>query len=203
MSENKNPFAGYQRDKVASRAAVIEQHLTALAARRTQFKYITDLAAEVAEKVGTVEGEPCNRATLLRNAAYKAKLLRYMADHCGAADPLAKAEATALTNELEAGNLRRENERLKAYLRTLERRLDSRGPAQVAAELPAPSDGQLVVDHALTCKAMATLLTTLNDFLQLDENGAILDMSRRPSDRVVVDANTAAPFARWWKANPV
>lgn len=202
MSEKKNPFAGYQRDKVASRAAIIEEHLAALAAKRTQFKYITDLAASVAEKVGELEGEPCNRATLLRNAAYKSKLLRYMADHCGATDPLAKAEATALTNELEAGNLRRENERLKAYLRTLERRLDSQGPAPAAA-LPAPGDGQLVADHALTCKALATLLTTLNDFLQLDDSGAILDMSRRPSDRVVVDAKTAAPFARWWKANPV
>lgn len=200
MSENKNPFAGYQRDKVASRAAVIEEHLAVLAGRRTQFKFITDLAAAVAEKVGEVEGEPCNKATLLRNAAYKSKLLRYMADHCGATDPLARAETAALTNELEAGNLRRENERLKAYIRTLERRLDSQGQAQAAA-LPAPADGQLVADHALTCKALATLLTTLNDFLVLDESGAILDMSRRPSHRVVVDAKTAGPFKRWLKTN--
>lgn len=200
MSDPKNPFAGYQQDKVASRAAVIEEHLNALAKNRTQFKYITDLAAAVAEKVGTVEGTPCNRATLLRNAAYKSKLLRYMADHCGATDPLAKAEVVALTNGLEAGNLRRENERLKAYIRTLERRADVQAvPPQIAA--PPTDGGQLLQDYALTCKALATLLTTLNDFLVLDESGAILDMSRRPSDRVVVDAKTAEAFARWWKAN--
>jgi len=123
-----------------------------------------------------------------------------MADHCGATDPLAKAEVVALTNGLEAGNLRRENERLKAYIRTLERRADAQAvPPQIAA--PPADGGPLLQDYALTCKALATLLTTLNDFLILDESGAILDMSRRPSDRVVVDAKTAEAFVRWWKAN--
>ncbi len=59
MSDKKNPFAGYQQDKVASRTAVIEAHLTELSKRRTHFKYITDLAAALAEKVGEVEGVPC------------------------------------------------------------------------------------------------------------------------------------------------
>lgn len=201
MSENKNPFSGYQQDKVASRTAVIETHLLELSKRRTQFKYITDLAATLADKVGEVEGVPCNKATLLRNAAYKTKLLRYMADHCGATDPLAKAEADAMTSSLEAGNLRRENERLKAYIRTLERRMDMQGGGAAVQALPAAGEGQLVQDHALTCKALATVLTELNSILAMGEDGAILDLSRIKSRQVLVDAKTAEPFFRWWKAS--
>lgn len=201
MSERKNPFAGYQQDKVAGRAAVIETHLVELSKRRTQFKYITDLAAAVAEKLGDVEGVPCNKATLLRNASYKAKLLRYMADHCGATDPLAKAEANAMTSELEAGNLRRESERLKAYIRTLERRVDAKVGVP---ELPSPvvtSESRLLQDYALTCKAMATILTELNTILSIGGDGAILDLSKRKGNQVLVDAYAAEPFARWWAAN--
>ena len=200
MSEKKNPFSGYQQDKVASRTAVIEAHLLELGKRRTQFKYITDLAATLADKVGEIEGVPCNKATLLRNVTYKAKLLRYMADQCGATDPLAKAEADAMTNELEAGNLRRENERLKAYIRTLERRMDMQGVAAVPA-LPPAGEGRLGQDYALTCKALATVLTELNSILAMGEDGAILDLSRIKSRQVLVDAKTMAPFARWWAAN--
>lgn len=201
MSEKKNPFAGYQQDKVASRTAVIEAHLLELSKHRTQFKYITDLAAAVADKVGSVEGVPCNKATLLRNATYKAKLLRYMADNCGAVDPLAKAEANAMTSELEAGNLRRENERLKAYIRTLERRMDAQGRGVAAPALTAASEGQLLQDYALTCKALATVLTEFNEILMMAEDGAILDLARVKGRQVLVDAKTAEPFARWWKAN--
>lgn len=200
MSEKKNPFAGYQQDKVASRTAVIEAHLLELSKHRTQFKYITDLAAAVAEKVGSVEGVPCNKATLLRNVTYKAKLLRYMADNCGAVDPLAKAEANAMTSELEAGNLRRENERLKAYIRTLERRMDTQRRVSAPA-LTAASEGQLLQDYALTCKALATVLTEFNEILMMAEDGAILDLARVKGRQVLVDAKTAEPFARWWKAN--
>lgn len=201
MSEKKNPFAGYQQDKVASRTAVIEAHLLELSKHRTQFKYITDLAAAVAEKVGSVEGVPCNKATLLRNVTYKAKLLRYMADNCGAVDPLAKAEANAMTSELEAGNLRRENERLKAYIRTLERRMDAQGSGVVSPALPSPGEGPLLQDYALTCKALATVLTEFNEILMMAEDGAILDLARVKGRQVLVDAKTAEPFARWWKAN--
>ena len=201
MSEKKNPFAGYQQDKVASRTAVIEAHLLELSKHRTQFKYITDLAAAVADKVGSVEGVPCNKATLLRNATYKAKLLRYMADNCGAVDPLAKAEANAMTSELEAGNQRRENERLKAYIRTLERRMDAQGRGVAAPALTAASEGQLLQDYALTCKALATVLTEFNEILMMAEDGAILDLARVKGRQVLVDAKTAEPFARWWKAN--
>ena len=201
MSEKKNPFAGYQQDKVASRTAVIEAHLLELSKHRTQFKYITDLAAAVAEKVGSVEGVPCNKATLLRNVTYKAKLLRYMADNCGAIDPLATAEANAMTSELEAGNLRRENERLKAYIRTLERRMDAQGGGAVSPVLASPGEGQLLQDYAMTCKALATVLTEFNEILMMAEDGAILDLARVKGRQVLVDAKTAEPFARWWKAN--
>lgn len=201
MSEKKNPFAGYQQDKVASRTAVIEAHLLELSKNRTQFKYITDLAAAVADKVGSVEGVPCNKATLLRNVTYKAKLLRYMADNCGAVDSLAKAEANAMTSELEAGNLRRENERLKAYIRTLERRMDAQGRDVKAPALTAASDGQLLQDYALTCKALATVLTEFNEILMMAEDGAILDLARVKGRQVLVDAKTAEPFVRWWKVN--
>ena len=201
MSEKKNPFAGYQQDKVASRTAVIEAHLLELSRHRTQFKYITDLAAAVADKVVSVEGVPCNKATLLRNVTYKAKLLRYMADNCGAVDPLAKAEANAMTSELEAGNLRRENERLKAYIRTLERRMDAQGSGVVSPALPLPGEGPLLQDYALTCKTLATVLTEFNEILMMAEDGAILDLARVKGRQVLVDAKTAEPFARWWKAN--
>ncbi len=140
-------------------------------------------------------------ATLLRNVTYKAKLLRYLADHCGATDPLAEAEASAMTNELEAGSLRRENERLKAYIRTLERRMDTENRAGAVPALPAADEGPLVRDYSLTCKALATVLTELNTILAIGEDGAILDLSRIKSRQVLVDAKTAEPFARWWKAN--
>lgn len=132
---------------------------------------------------------------------YKAKLLRYLADHCGATDPLAKAEASAMTNELEAGSLRRENERLKAYIRALERGKDMESRAGAVPALASADDGQMVRDYALTCKALATVLTELNTILAIGEDGAILDLSRIKSRQVLGNAKIAEPFARWWKAN--
>lgn len=106
-----------------------------------------------------------------------------------------------MTNELEAGNLRRENERLKAYIRTLERRMDTESRVGAVPALPAADDSQMVRDYAFTCKALATVLTELNTILAIGEDGAILDLSRIKSRQVLVDAQTAEPFARWWKAN--
>lgn len=141
-----NRFATWQEANQIRREAIIGAYLDFLGKTKVKVRNPTDLAELVAQHISQVEGKPCNKSTLLRNTRYKAKLLSYQARTLAPGrkalnarvitDPTAKALITGA--ELESGNLKRELERLKIYVTSLEEqvdRLQSRG-----RQLPSPTD---------------------------------------------------------------
>lgn len=206
---SRNPFAAFQLGRVANRTSLIESHLKELAQHRTQFSFITDLADAVAVHVGEVEGASCHKTTLLRNKTYKALLLQYMEQHCKGAIRPAKLLSDTRTGfavtqaELEAANLRREVERLKLYIANQERKFDHQTRQPSLAPPSSASACDKSIAFALTCKSLALVLSNLEHVLILSDKGEILDLSKRESQQVVVDAKTATPFVAWMKSESV
>lgn len=205
----KNPFAGWQQEKLKRREALIREFLAYMGKKRMKCEYITDLADMVAKHISEREGASCNRATLLRNKRYKALLLTYMAkslvggtnaiDPKGIEDP--KAEALLLAAEVGAENLRREVGRLKAYIAELE----SVKPKLIAEGNPVDSSEDVIRDLRLrlvqTSQALLAVLQHFDGLLRADSDAnRILDATTRPP-KVVVDAKLATPFFEWLHLN--
>ena len=183
---------------------------------RVKVRNPTDLADLVAKHITQVEGEPCNKATLLRNVRYKAKLLSFQAQSLApgakALNPRAVTDPTAkalITNsQLETGNLKRELERLNIYVTSLEEQVDrfqSQGrhlPAPADAAEPAGRLSDFELRFIRTCQALRSLLSHLKLVVELDErNQRILDKSKR-RDNVIVDKEVAGPFFDWLASLP-
>ena len=203
-----NPFSEYQDKVVAEREGIIVRYLGSLRKTRAKFEYITDLAKAVAEQVGMAEGAPCSFTTLLRNKRYKALLLNFMAMRSGtdtvqASEPA--VQALIHTVELELGNIKRDNERLRAYIAELEARLGEQpllpsSPTQrtdSADELPRLSN-----DKALACKALWLILEHFKDLVSIDvDRGCIIDMAASKRKNVVVEPEIARVYLEWVRAN--
>lgn len=211
----KSTFAAWQEAKQVKREKIIDDYLKVLGKTRIKVRNPTALAELVASHISQVEGEPCNRATLLRNDRYKAKLLSYHANSLGpglkalnprvVTDPTAKALIT--TAQLETGNLKRELERLNIYVTSLEEQLDeaqTKRPelAHVGAECSSPQMSDFEFRYIRTCQALHSLLDYLDVFLQVDTKGqCILDASKRRNN-VIVDRALAGPFFDWLASLP-
>lgn len=211
MTRAANRFAAWQEAKQVSRERIIDSYLTYLAKTKVKVRNPTYLADLVAKHITQVEGKSCNKATLLRNVRYKAKLLSFQAQSMAPgvkalgtrslADPTARALITS--SQLESGNLRRELERLKIYVTSLEKQVDdfkSQG-----RQLPQPSksaDAPMQMPNfelrfVRTCQALRSLISHLNLIIELDTKGQrILDRSKRRNN-VIVEPEVAGPFFEW------
>jgi hypothetical protein len=211
MPKNRNTFEGYQEAKQERREQLVTQYLEQLKTSRVKFQHVTGLAEMVATHIAHQEQRPCNKATLLRNKRYKALLLTFMAAHLGAGTKNLKlklvtdetAKALVMSAQLEAGNLKREVERLKAYVAHLEK---LQGGRLVVARDPDEDDSRqalhdVQLKYTRTCQALYALLRHFGKMLSVDpEQQQILDMSRLRNN-VVVDAALAKPFFQWLAAN--
>lgn len=216
MTKRKNTFAAWQEANQAKREAIIDEYLQVLAKTRVKVRNPTALAELVASHISQVEGEPCNKATLLRNDRYKAKLLSYHAKSLvpgskglnprSVTDPTAKAIVTS--SQLETANLRRELERLNVYVTSLEEQVDA--AQNKRPSIPAPAavegDGAQVPDFEFrfirTCQALRSVLDHLNLVVQVDiKTKCILDASKRRNN-VIVDQALAGPFFDWLDSVP-
>lgn len=217
MTKGRNTFEGYQAAKQDRRAQLIIQYLEQLKTSRVKFKHVTGLAEMVATHITHQElklkqkQKPCNKATLLRNIRYKSLLLTFMAAHLGGGTKNLKlrdvgdekAKALITTVQLEAGNLRREVERLKVYVVHLEK-----NQSATPTTLPTPVDGglrealhEMQLKHVRTCQALQRVLLHFEKSLAVDMGRRqILDMSRLRNN-VVVDTDVTAPFFEWLRDN--
>ncbi len=190
------------------------EYLDFLAKTRVKVRNPTDLADLVAKHITQVEGKPCNKSTLLRNTRYKAKLLTHQVRSLApgtktlnsrtVTDPTAKVLITSA--QLESGNLKRELERLKIYVTSLEEQVDQL--QSQGRQLPSPADivgsttrlPDYEFQFVRTCQALRSLLSHLNIVVQVDlSSQRILDISKR-RDNVIVDKDVAGPFFDWLAA---
>ena len=207
-------FAAWQEANQVRREKIIEEYLAFLEKTRVKVRTTTDLADLVAKHISQVEGEPCNKATLLRNARYKAKILTYQARSLTpgikalsmrtVTDPAAKVLITSA--QLESGNLKRELERLNIYVKSLEEQVDQlQSEGRKVLQTVAVADTKTHLSDyefrfARTCQALRSLLGHMNTVVQIDPiNQRILDMSKR-RDNVIVDKEIASPFFEWLRS---
>lgn len=203
----RNPFKGYQDSVVSGREQIITRYLASLRKTRANFEFITDLAKAVAEQVEMAEGAPCSFTTLLRNKRYKALLLNFMAMRSGT-DGVQVTEPAALTRihtaELELGNLKRDNERLRNYILELESRPQSVVLPAADADGTAGSDKlvQLSNEKALVCKALWLVLNHFKELVSIDSGrGCIIDLAASKRSNVIVDAESAKVFLDWVRSS--
>lgn len=204
-------FAAWQEANQVRRETIIDDYLGFLAKTRVKVRNPTDLADLVARHISEVEGEPCNKATLLRNPRYKTKILTYQAKSLApgakALNPRAVTDPTAkvlVTNaQLEAGNLKRELDRLNIYVTALEEQVDQL--QSQGRQLPSPTttadSASLLSNYEFrfirTCQTLRSLLSHLNTVVQVDTSSqCILDRSKR-RDNVIADKEVAGPFFEW------
>jgi len=211
-ASNNNPFKGYQEGKVTRRKAAIDSYLKVLRRTRAKYEYVTDLAKAVAEQLTLVEGKSCDHSTILRNPSYKALLLNFMAGTPGLdvnglpLSPVAEAKLHAIS--LDASNLKKENERLRAYIVDLEGKVDA------VKALPTFTPTTIVQGEAdryvlslenslaMSNKALWLVMERYKDLFEVDkENECIVDRAALRHKRVVVDAVTAAPYLAWLRKN--
>lgn len=206
-------FAAWQEANQVRRESIVSDYLSFLAKTRVKVRNVTDLADLVARHISEVEGKPCNKATLLRNKRYKARILTYQAKSQApgtralsaraVADPLARALLTGA--QLDSGNLKRELERLKIYTTALEKQFDQlKNQTRIQPDAPVPTERLDRLTEAefrfvRTCQALWLLVNSFNSIVQLDPSGRrILDMSKRRNN-VIVDQEVAGPFFDWLK----
>lgn len=208
MHRVANPFKGYQDKVVEKREQIVARYLASLRKTRAKFEYVTDLAKAVAEQIGLAEGKPCSFTTLLRNKRYKALLLNFMAmrsgtDNVQVSDPA--AQALIHTVELELGNLKRDNDRLRVYIADLEARLNEHSILPSAP--PQRADGaeellRLSNEKALVCKALWLVLEHFKDLVSIDsDRGCIVDLAASKRKNVIVEPEIAQVFLDWVRAN--
>lgn len=212
MPKSRNTFEGYQQAKQERREQLVVEYLEQLKTSRVKFQHVTGLAEMVATHIAHQEQKPCNRATLLRNKRYKALLLTFMAAHLGGGTKNLKlkdvtdekAKSLVVTSQLEASNLKRELERLRAYIAHLEKRQAGRpaaspSPADVSGTRQELHEVQLKLTR--TCQALFAVLRHFDKTVSVDmEQERVLDMSRLRNN-VIVEAALAAPFIEWLRLN--
>jgi hypothetical protein len=212
MNKRENRFEAYQQAKLQSREKLITDYLRYLKTTRVRFTYVTDLAAMVATHIAQKENGKCNKATLLRNKKYKALLLTFMASHLGGGTQNIneltvtdeKAKALLTTAQLDAANLRREVERLKAYISILEQGASEKNTAAIGqSDTPQLTNDlkENQLKYVRTCQALHAVLRHLESSISVDPaRKAIIDLSRLRKN-VIVDADLASPFIDWLNAN--
>lgn len=212
--KDRSKFSAWQEAKQAKRETIIDEFLNSLTKSRVKVSLPTYLADLIAKHIAQVEGKPCNKSTLLRNNRYKAKILSYLAKSLApgakalnsrsVTDPTAKALITSA--QLEGGNLKRESERLKIYVKSLEEqvdRLQSQGrPLPIASITNESCTGSSDFEYRFirTCQTLRSLIGHLNLIVHIDPcSQRILDASKR-RDNVIVGKDVAGPFFDWLAA---
>lgn len=196
----KNHFKGYQEQKVGKRAIIIDAYLSELVKKNTKFRNVTELAEKVAVYITTLDGKPCNKSTLLRNADYKNLLNYYLYTYGGikdTADYKKNNPVALLSAELASSNAERENVRLKQYISNIEKELDDI-KNNVALQPNEVYLDKETMDFSLVCKALAQLIQHFEGLVAVDsKTGSLVDLSKK-RDNVIVDKSVMLPFLQWY-----
>jgi hypothetical protein len=159
--------------------------------RKLEFKSVGLLAAYLSDRLKV------HRTTFLRNLSYRTVLLEHLSLQPGVVsrspdttmDP-AVLQAKLASARLEASNLRQELREANARLARFENPVSS----------PLASKSEL--DFANLAMLVVNLITRLDDMIAIDfADRTIVDLSARPSERVVAGPDRAAAFISWVEQN--
>jgi hypothetical protein len=206
---SRNPFSAYQERGQDQRDKLIKTFLNFLKAGRApaKFENVTQLADLVARHISAEQGEPCAKSTILRNRRYKEQLLLYLVNAKNGSSSLdgrkindPSAQVLLLQRDLMGENAKREIQRLKSYIKSLEDATSNQGPRTIAPTLACELDATEAKLYA-TLQALFAIMRHFGPLLRADSDGAkILDATTIPA-RVVVDAELARPFFDWIDSN--
>jgi hypothetical protein len=159
--------------------------------RKLEFKSVGLLAAYLADRLKV------HRTTFLRNLNYRAILLEHLSLQPGVVsrapdttmDP-AVLQAKLAAARLEVSNLRQELKGASARLARFEDPLSS--PAASRSELDFANLAMLVVN----------LIARVDEYIAIDfDKRAVVDLSAKPSLRVIAGPDRAAAFISWVEQN--
>ena len=159
--------------------------------RKIEFKSIGLLAAYLSDRLKVL------RTTFLRNLSYRTVLLEHLSLQPGAVSRASDAtldpvvlQAKLASARLEASNLRQELREANARLSRLDNSVSSHGASK--QELDFANLAMLVVN----------LVTRLDDLISIDfADRTIVDLSAKPSERVIAGPDRAAAFISWVEQN--
>ncbi len=185
-------LARFNAERSAHLVPALTDELRLCARRKLEFKTVGILAAYLSDRL------KIHRTTLLRNAKYKGMLLTHLAGQPGVVsrtpdstnDP-AILKAKLVTAKLAASNLREELALCKAQLER-----HANGPRHRSTVDTAE------IAFADLAVVMVNLLHRFPDFLQLDKQRLeLIDLSAKPSARVIVGKERITQFVRWLEQN--
>lgn len=213
MTKNRNTFKRFQEQKQSRRAGIITEYLAGLEGKGISFPHITALAELVATHVAGEEHHACDKATLLRNSKYRSLLSDFLYpneagvqnfDLSSVSDNGVGAAVT--TSKLEAANLRRENERLKIYIASLEREGKTADSTKGTSQVDSLEASRLTIEsaqlkYATVCHALHSMLEYMKNMVAADADAEqLIDLSKMRNN-VIVERPLAAPFFEWLRMN--
>jgi hypothetical protein len=184
-------LAKFNEERSANILPLLTHELQLCRKRKLEFKTHGLLAAYLSDQLKV------HRTTLIRNGKYKALILAYIAGQPGAVarapdtteDP-AILQAKLAAAKLDASTLR---EQLRGATAKLER---------TKASLPEASPADSAVAFADLAAVVAAILSRFPDFLRLDfDKRELVDLSARPSERVVAGTDRIGRFCAWVEQN--
>jgi len=198
----QNNFGAHQRRVAEANLLKVRHALDTLSRRRkTDYADLTELIGVVATIAGlhptTVARSARYRAEILGLVARKPKLLRQASDEVL---PLASVQAKAAEAEIEFGQLKRENARLRNMI---ERRGTEPQPVLSGVDATDNSDR-----HRRAFERTATVLGRLLAHLAEEEFGIVLDGGRILNTAQVGPRNLIAgppdtnAYVDWWRRQP-
>lgn len=170
---------------------LIEEGLRECQRRRLQFKSIGLLATYISDRSGI------HRTTLQRNANYKILLAQYVRSQPGAATSVSDEvddafilKAKIAIAQAELGVLRKEVTRLNAQLVRIS-----------AAKESSVAKSKSEVEFANLCMLLSLVLVRAETFVVDTKARVLVDLSAKPTDRIVGGERRAADYVDWLVRN--
>ncbi len=185
-------LAQFNAERSAHLVPALIDELRLCIKRKLEFKTVGLLAAYMSDRLRV------HRTTLLRNAKYKGILLAHLAGQPGVVSrtPDSTSDPAILQAKLMAAKLAASNLREELAL--------SRAQPERHVSGPRPRSTVDAADVAFADLAMVmvNVLHRFPDFVRLDrQRMELVDLSAKPSARVIAGKERLGPFVRWLEQN--
>ncbi len=191
----RGTFKKWQNEAMRQRQAAIAKALATAGKSKAKYGKMTHFAQEIADMVAKEQGIPCALSTLLRNQAYRELIAAAYEKAGGDESPRKSPKMASIAAGLENSNLAAENARLRSYILSLEKQLDR----EPSARNPTGRSEPKALENPNTAKkienlqkAVFLLVKNFQGILSIDEDGNIVDLSKK-INAIVVPSKLLGP----------